>query len=144
VCADTRNGSATLPSPTAAPAQHEAPLGELLERILEGGEVPAGERLDRPPARALGAHPSPQHLGPRLGLALRLVDQRQQDLQLRAMIQLSGEQRQRVDSQRRAQLVLGQAEQLLQPGGARPLSDVAISRDRPIVAVAQSLVQSNG
>jgi hypothetical protein len=102
VCA---NGSATLPSPTAA-AQHESPLGELLERILERGEVPAGERLDRPAARAVSAHPPPQHLRPRLGLHLRLVDQRQQNPQLGTMVQLSGQQRQRVDPQCRAQLIL--------------------------------------
>jgi hypothetical protein len=126
------NGSATRAAP-AAP-QHEPALGELRERVLEGGEVPAGERIDRPPLRPCGTHPPRKHLRPRLSLPLRLVDERQQDPQFGAVVQLPGEQRQRVDPERRAQLIVAEPQQLLQASRARSLPDVAISVDRRIVA----------
>jgi hypothetical protein len=139
VCA---NGSATGACPAGArPAgarsaapQHEPALGEPSEGVLEGGEVPAGERVDRAALRAGGAHPPAEHLRSGLGLHLGLVDEGQQDPELRAMVELTGEQRQRIDAQRRAELILGEPQQLLQAGRTRPLADVAFSVDRRIVA----------
>jgi hypothetical protein len=126
------NGSTTGAAP-AAP-QHEPVLGELRERVLEGGEVPTGERVDRPPLRPCGTHPPGKHLRPRLSLHLRLVDERQQDPQLGAVVQLPGEQRQRVDAKRRTQLIVAEPQQLLQPSRAGALPDVAVRVDRRIVA----------
>jgi hypothetical protein len=129
VCA---NGSATGAAPTAP--QHEPALGELGERVFEGGEVPSGERVDRPALRPGGTHPPGEHLGARLGLHLRLVDQRQQDPQLGAVVQLAGEQRQRVDPEGGAELIVAEPEQLLQASRARALTDVPFRVDRRIVA----------
>jgi hypothetical protein len=126
------NGSATGTAP-AAP-QHEPSLGEQGERVLEGGEVPAGERVDRPPLRPGGAHPPGKDLRPRLSLRLRLVDERQQDPQLGAVVQLPGEQREWVDAERRAQLIVAESQQFLQASRAGALPDVAFRVDRRIVA----------
>ncbi len=109
-------------------------LGELRQRVLEGGEVPAGERVDRPSLWPGGTHPPGKHLRSRLSLHLRIVDEGQQDPQLGAVVQPPGEQRQRVDAQGRAQLVVAEPQQLLQASGACALPDVAFSVDRRIVA----------
>jgi hypothetical protein len=130
-------GSATGARPAgtrpAAP-QHEPALGEPSEGVLEGGEVPADERIDRPALRAGGAHPPAEHLRSGLGLHLSLVDERQQDPEFRAMVELTGEQRQRIDAQRRAELILSEPQQLLEAGRARALTGVAFGVDRRIVA----------
>jgi hypothetical protein len=138
VCA---NGSATGARPAGArPAapQHEPALGEPGEGVLEGGEVPAGEGIDRSALRTGGAHPPAEHLRSGLGLHLGLVDERQQDSELRAMVKLTGEQRQRIDAKRRAELIVTEPQQLLETGRTRALTDVGFGVDRRIVATQRT------
>jgi hypothetical protein len=99
-----------------SPAQHEPALGELTQRILEGREVPPGEGVDRAAAPSCGADPAAQH--GRAGALLRLGEQVKQDGQLRAMVELAREQRQRIDAEDVAQLIIGETEEVQQACGA--------------------------
>jgi hypothetical protein len=60
------------------------------------------------------------------------------------MIQPAREQRQRVDAERRAELVVAEPQQLLQLSRARALADVAFRVDRRIVAESTQPDRSNG
>jgi hypothetical protein len=50
------------------------------------------------------------------------------------MVELTGEQRQRIDAERRAELIFTEPQQLLEAGRARAVTDVAFRVDRRIVA----------
>jgi hypothetical protein len=50
------------------------------------------------------------------------------------MVKLAREQRQRVDPERRAELIVAEPQQLLQASRTRALTDVAFRVDRRIVA----------
>jgi hypothetical protein len=107
---------------TATP-QHEPARGQLAQRVLEGAKVTAQKGVDRRPGRAGGTHPTPED--GRAGALARLVEQVEQDRQLAAVIELAGEERERVDVQHEAQLVLAQPEQFHQPRGASALDATA-------------------
>ena len=106
-------GSGIGPS---SPAQNEPPIREFGQGVLKGGEVAPGERVDGAPGGSGGTYPSPQHR--RAGALLGLGQEVEEDWQLRPVLELAREQRQRVDVQQRAQLVLGEAEQIEQASGA--------------------------
>ena len=55
------------------------------------------------------------------------------------MVKLTGQQRQRVDAERRAELILAEPQQLLQASRAGALTDVAFRVDRLIVASQPTL-----
>src|SRR5438270_11724492 len=99
-----------------AASEHEPSLGQRGERVLEGAEVATYERVDRPTGRTGRSDPAPEHGRSRL---LRgLVEEVEQDRQLGPMLELAGEQRERIDVEHAAQLVVAQPEQLHQPGRA--------------------------
>lgn len=89
--------------------------GQLTECVLEGGEVAPGERVDGAAAGPGGTYPAAQHH--RAGLLLRVGEQVEEDGELWPVVKLAGEQRQWVDVEQRAQLVLGEPEQLEQERG---------------------------
>jgi hypothetical protein len=99
----------------AAAAQHEAALGQLGEPVLERREVAREERVERAAGGALRANPAAQDSG--AGALLRLRQQVEQDAQLGPVVELAGEEGQRIDAERGAELVLGQAEQRQQMVG---------------------------
>ena len=93
-------------------AQDEAALGQIGQGIFESPEVAAGEGVDRPAARAPGPDPAPQHGW--AGTLAGLGEQLEEDRQLGAVLELAREQRERVDVERLAELVLGEPEQIHQ------------------------------
>ena len=101
-----------------AHAQDEPARGEVLDGVLEGGEVALREEVDRAAARPLRPHPAPQHGF--AGALLGVGEQVEQDRQLGPVVELAGEQLQRAGVERADQLLVGEAEQVLQLLGARP------------------------
>src|SRR4051794_15961337 len=114
----TSRRSSTPERLPGAAAEDEPAVGQVGERVLERREVPTGEDVDR---RAVGTgrpHPSPQHRRPRP--LLRLGQEVEQDRQLGPVVELPGEQREWVDVEHRAELLLGEPEERHQP--VRPVA----------------------
>jgi hypothetical protein len=136
-----RNGSAIGGAPSAsggapsasggapaASAENEASIRQLGKRVLEGTEVSASEGIDRPAGRSGGANPPLQHRRTRaLG---RLVKEVEQNRELRAVIELSGEERQRVGIECLTELIIAQAEEVHQSRRGRTLGRIT---DRPLI-----------
>jgi hypothetical protein len=70
------------------------------------------QQVQRAAGRPARPHPAPQDW--RAGALLRLGEQIEQDRQLRLVLQLAGDDRDRVGVEDREQLLVAQAEQLLQ------------------------------
>jgi hypothetical protein len=87
-------------------------LRELVNRILESGEIARREQVDRPAVRALRAHPAVQHR--RAGAFLRVGEQVEQDLQLGPVVELAAQQLQRGRVERPDQLLVAEPEELLE------------------------------
>jgi len=93
-------------------SQDEAALRKRRERIFERAEVARQQQVERPARGPLRAHPPAQHR--RAGALLRLREQVEQDRQLRLVVELARDDRERIGVQRRQQLLLAEPEQLLQ------------------------------
>src|SRR5947199_9449567 len=79
----------------AAPSEKEPPGGELGQRILERSELPSPQHQDRWSAGGPGdPDPAAKHGG--AGLLGRLGQEIEEDAELRPVIKLAGEERQRV------------------------------------------------
>jgi hypothetical protein len=83
-----------------------------LQGVLERAEVVREEQVQRAARRSGGPHPAAEDRC--AGALLGLGEQVEQDRQLRLVLELAGDDRQRVGVEDREQLVLAQAEQLLQ------------------------------
>jgi hypothetical protein len=83
----------------------------MCERLLEGGEVAREQQVGRAPARAARAQPAAQQR------VVVLLGQREQDRQLGLVVEVAGDDAQRVLVEDLEQLVVGQAEAGLQDGG---------------------------
>ena len=98
------------------PPRSTNPRGlKLRQRVLEAREIPGQQRVDRPPGRTGRPHPALQD-GP-AGLLRGLARRSSEDRKLGPMLELAREQREGVDVEHLAELVLAQAEQLHQPRG---------------------------
>jgi hypothetical protein len=89
----------------AAAADHESFARKLAEHLLEAAEVPRQQGIQRPSLRAGGAHPAAQHRV--ADLLVRVGGQRQQDRQLRPVLELATDQLEWVGVERRAELLVG-------------------------------------
>ena len=109
-------------------AQDVAALGEDREVVLEGGEVAcrAGARSGMPPGPA--AQPAAQGL--RSDALGGLRGEREQDRQLGPMVELAGDDLQRVDGEHRAELVVGEAEPVHELGGGGVTSSARLMSRR--------------
>jgi hypothetical protein len=96
-------------------ADDEAALAQIFERVLERAEVLGEQQVDRAAVAPGGAQPALEDLG--AGTLGRLFGQRQQDRQLRLVVELAAEDAQRVGVEDRQQLVVGEPEPVLQQGG---------------------------
>jgi len=85
--------------------------------VLEGGEVAGEQEVERAPLRAGGAQPALEDRG--AGALLGLGQQVEQDRQLGAMVEVAADQVERIGVERREQLLVGEAEQLLEVGRAQ-------------------------
>jgi hypothetical protein len=101
--------------PLARGAHDEAALAQVLEGVLEGAEVLREQQVDRAAVTAARADPAPQDALPRaLG---GLLGEREEDRQLGLVVQLAGQDSERIGVQDRQQLVVGEPEAVLQQGG---------------------------
>jgi hypothetical protein len=82
------------------------------QRVLEAREVALQQQVERPSGRTGGSHPAAQH--GRAGLLLGLGEEVQEDRQLRLVVELAGDDGERVGVEGPEQLLLAQAQQLLQ------------------------------
>src|SRR5215218_9510311 len=98
-------------------SQDEAALGERRQRILEPAEVAAQQQVERAAFRP--ARPDPAAQDRRAGALLRLGEQVEQDGQLRLVVEVARDHGQRVGVQRGQELLLAQAEHLLEVLGGR-------------------------
>ena len=89
----------------AAAADHESFTRKLAEHLLETAKIPRQQGIQRPSLRARGAQPAAQDLV--ADLLVRVSGQRQQDRQLRPVLELARDQLERVGVERRAELVVG-------------------------------------
>jgi hypothetical protein len=87
----------------------ETTLSEHGQRILEGGEVALRQHVDRTPAGTFGTDPAPK---PTL---IVLGEQVEEDRQLRLVIEVAADDLERVGVEDGEQLLVRQAQQLLQP-----------------------------
>jgi hypothetical protein len=100
------------PKRSATSTQDKAALGERVERRLEGAEV---AREQQPKRRAGGAgRAQPAAQDRRAGALLGLGEEIEQDRQLGPVVELAADQVQRLGVERRQQLLVAQAEELLQ------------------------------
>jgi hypothetical protein len=100
---------------SAAAPQHEPPRRERLQCRFKAGEVAAQQQVERAAGRARGPRPALEH--GRAGALLGLREQLEQDWELGLVLELSADQLERIRVQRGQQLLVGEAEQLLQVGG---------------------------
>jgi hypothetical protein len=100
------------PNRSAASAQDESALGEGVECRLEGGEIARQQQVERPAGRPGRAQPAAQDGC--AGALLGLGEQVEQDRQLGPVVELAADQLERLGVERRQQLLVGEAEQLLQ------------------------------
>src|SRR4051812_2118210 len=96
------------PPALAAAAQDEAPVGQRAEVVLERREVAGEEVVERAPGRAAGPDPAAQRA--RSDLLGGLLGQREEDRQLRLVLELAGDDAQRIEAEHPAELLLGQSE----------------------------------
>ena len=85
---------------------------QVVDRVLEAGEVARRQQVDRTAVRAVRAHPAVQHR--RARALLGLAQQVEQDAQLGPVVELAAEQLQRARVERPDQLLVGEPEQVLQ------------------------------
>ena len=97
--------------PLSTAAQDETALLEVGHRVLERGEVPRQQLVQRAAVRAAGPDPAAQQLG--AGLFLRAGEQAEQDAELRPVVELAGQQLERGRVERPDQLLVGEPQQLL-------------------------------
>src|SRR3954471_10235150 len=97
-------GSAT-PTPNDVAA-----LGEDAERVLEGGEVARQQQVERAAVRPGRAQPGAQHAG------VVLLGEREQDRELGPVVELAGDDGERVLVEDPQQLVVAEPEAGLQQG----------------------------
>jgi len=91
---------------------------QLAQRVLERAEVARQQEVERPAGRPCGAEPAAQHGG--AGALLGLGQEVEQDRQLGLVLELARDDRERVGVECAQQLLVAQAEQLLQAlGGGR-------------------------
>jgi hypothetical protein len=105
-----RRGRALTPR-----ADNEAALAQIFQRILECAEVLGEQQVDRPAVATDGADPALENL--RAGALRRLLGQREQDRQLRLVVELAAEDAERIGVEDRQQLVVGEPEPVLQQRG---------------------------
>jgi hypothetical protein len=86
----------------------QATIAEVGERRLEGGEVACEQEVDRAAVRAVRSHP------PLQAALIVLRQQVEQDRQLRLVIEVAADHLERLGVENREQLVVAQAQQLLQ------------------------------
>lgn len=99
------------------PAHDEAALGEHGQVVFEGREVAGLQVLDRHAVGPAAAQPAAQRR--RADAIGRLGGQREQDREFRPVVELVGDDRQRVDGEHLAQLVVGEAKALHERDGER-------------------------
>ncbi|MET0603700.1 MAG: hypothetical protein ABW167_17080 [Baekduia sp.] len=100
---------------SARSADDEPSIAQVVERVLERAEVLGEQQIDRPTVAAGSADPALEDL--RAGALRGLLGQREQDRQLRLVVELAAEDAERVGVEDRQQLVVGEAEPVLQQGG---------------------------
>ena len=86
--------------------------GEVVNRVLEPDEVARGEKVDRAPVRTLRTRPAVEQR--RAGALLGVGEQIEQDAELGPVVELAAEQLERARVERPDQLLVRQAEELLQ------------------------------
>jgi hypothetical protein len=100
------------PKRSAASAQDESALGERVERRLEGGEVARQQQVQWPAGRPGGTQPAAQHRP--AGTLLGLREEVEQDRKLGPVVELAADQLERLRVERRQQLLVAEAEELLE------------------------------
>jgi hypothetical protein len=96
-------------------ADGEAAFAQIFERVLEGAVVALEQQVDRTAAGAGDADPATQDAFARaLG---GLLGEREEDRKLRLVVEVAADDRERVGVQDGQQLVVGQAEAVLQQRG---------------------------